>query len=718
MAAPSDTFSESWHRIAERRVALRAGVRSHRQFFRGERWHVLYEPFTNQFFRVRAGAWDFLSRLREDRTVQQCWEEALAQHPAEAPGQEEVIQLLSQLYQANLIRSDLAPDSAKLFERYRKRRSREARSRWMSLLFIRIPLCNPDAFLVRTLPLVRWLFSWAGAALWLVVFTLALKTGVENRDRLWQQSQSVLAPGNLGWLYAGMVGLKLLHELGHAYACRYFGGPVNTLGVMILIFSPLPFVDATSAWSLRERWKRVAVGAAGMVVELFIAGLAIFVWAGTGPGAVNAVAYNLIFIASVSTLLANLSPLLKFDGYYILCDLVDLPNLAQRAGRLWRHWTERYLFGWRQSISPAETRRESTWLGIYGAASFVYRFFLFAGILFFVAGQWLLLGTIMAVAGVITWAIVPFGRLVHYLSSNPRIERVRQRAVFSTIALAGGILALLALVPMPQTFTAPGVVRAENYAVVYTGSEGEFAEMLAPSGTAVQPGTVLMRLRNPELELEIQAAAAEEMEALNLERAALDDPGQGLAAVRERLGAVRQRGAELARLRTNLEVRAPLAGTWVVPELSEIQGRWLSRGTAIGEIVDPGAFRFSAVVRQEDADSLFGTKLEADGVRLRGASDHLIKVSKVTILPMQQQILPSASLGWQGGGEIAVRQDDQSGTKSAEPFFELRALLSGDENALLRQGRAGKLRCSLPWRPLLSQWYRKVRQLVQQRLSV
>ena len=414
-------------------MALRAGVRSHRQFFRVERWHVLYEPFTNQFFRVRAGAWDFLSRLREDRTVQQCWDEALAQHPAEAPGQEEVIQLLSQLYQANLIRSDLAPDSAKLFERYRKRRGREARSRWMSLLFIRIPLFNPDAFLVRTLPLVRWLFSWAGAALWLVVFALGVKTGVENWGRLWQQSQSVLAPGNLGWLYVGMVGLKLLHELGHAYACRYFGGPVNTLGVMILIFSPLPFVDATSAWSFRERWKRVAVGAAGMVVELFIAGLAMFVWAGTGPGVVNAVAYNLIFIASVSTLLANLSPLLKFDGYYILCDLVDLPNLAQRAGRLWRHWTERHLFGWRQSISPVETRRESAWMGIYGAASFVYRFFLFAGILFFVAGQWLLLGTIMAVAGVVTWGIIPFGRLVHYLSSNPRIERVRQRAVLSTV---------------------------------------------------------------------------------------------------------------------------------------------------------------------------------------------------------------------------------------------------------------------------------------------
>lgn len=697
---------------------MRAGVRAHRQFFRGERWHVLYEPFTNQFFRVRAGAWDFLARLREDRTVQQCWEEALAQHPAEAPGQEEVIQLLSQLYQSNLIRSDMAPDAAKLFERYQKRRSREVRSKWLSLLFIRIPLVDPDEFLVRPLPLVRWLFSWAGAAMWLAVFGWALKTGVENWDRLWQQSQSVLAPGNLAWLYVAMIGLKLLHELGHAFTCRYFGGPVHTLGVMILVFSPLPFVDATSAWSFRERWKRVAVGAAGMAVELFVAGLALFVWAGTGPGLVNSIAYNLIFIASVSTLLANLSPLLKFDGYYILCDLVDMPNLSQRSGRIWRHWTERYLFGWKQSVSPADTRREASWLGIFGAASFVYRFFLFGGILFFVAGQWLLLGTVMAVAGVVTWVLVPLGRLVHYLSANPRIERVRQRAVLSTLGLAAGLVGLLAVVPMPQTFTAPGVVRAEKYTVVYTGSEGEFAELVVEAGTLVKEGAVLMRLTNPELDLEIESATAEEAEAQAMERSALEKPGEGLAAVRERLVSVRQRGKELARLQADLEVRAPLSGVWIVPERGELQGRWIARGTGVGELVDPAAFRFSAVVRQEDADSLFGADLQAVGVRLRGIAEHKFSVSTVNILPMQQDVLPSASLGWQGGGEISTRQDDRSGTRSNEPFFELRAHLEGGPGTEILQGRAGKIRCALPWRPLLSQWYRSFRQLVQKRLKL
>lgn len=719
MAAQTETFSESWHRLAGRRVALRAGVRSHRQYFRGERWHVLFDPFSNQFFRVRAGAWDFLARLSDGRTVQECWEEALAQSPSEAPGQEEVIQLLAQLYQANLLRSDLPPDAGQLLKRHQKRRQREVRTRWLSLLFVKIPLVNPDAFLVRTLPLVRWLFSWVGLGLWLAVVGWGVKTGVENWGALWRQSQSVLAPGNLAWLYAAMIGLKLLHEMGHAYACRRFGGPVPTLGVMLLIFSPLPFVDATAAWSFRSRWQRIAVGAAGMIVEIFLAAIAMVVWAATGPGVVHAVAYNLIFIASVSTLLANANPLLRFDGYYILCDLIDLPNLNQRASRLWRHWAERYGFGWRKSINPVESQREGWWLGVYGAASFVYRLVLFAGVLWFVAGQWLLLGALMAVAGVITMGVVPLGRLITYLTSNPRIERVRRRAVAVTLGGAAAVVALLGLVPAPDAFTAPGVVQAGHYAAVYTGTEGSFVEVVTPSGRAVEPGAVLIRLSNSELTAEARAARAEVDEVLALERSALENPGEGVAAIRERLHAVRQRLAELERLESDLEVRAPAAGTWVTPELGEFAGRWLPRGTAVGEIVDGSSYRFAAVVRQEDASNLFGPEVRPAGVRLQGQAGERIPVTSLTVMAAPQNQLPSAALGWQGGGEIAVSADDSSGTRTTESFFEVRAELDpAASSALLRHGRSGELRCRLPWRPLLGQWWRVGRQMVQKRFQL
>jgi putative peptide zinc metalloprotease protein len=718
MAAAPDTFSESWHRIAGRRIALRPGVRVQRQFFRGERWHVLYDPYGNQYFRVRAGAWDFLARLRDDKTVLQCWEESLAQQSAETPGQEEVIQLLSQLYHANLIRSDMPPDAALVFERHRKRKRRELRTRLLSLLFVRIPLVDPDLFLQRTLPLVRWLFSWFGVALWVAVVAMGVKAGADHWDRLWSQGQSILSPGNIAWLYVALVFLKLLHEMGHAYACRYFGGEVHTLGVMILVFSPMPFVDATSAWGFRNRWHRAFVGAAGMVVELFLAGLAMLVWASTGPGPVNAVAYNMMFIASVSTLLANANPLLRFDGYYILCDLAGMPNLSQRASRLWRYWTERYLFGVHQGKSPAETRQEAFWLGLYGAVAFVYRTFLFAGILLFVAGQWLLLGAILAIAGLVTLVVVPLGRVIHYLGNNTRIERVRRRAIAVTAGGLAAIVTLLAAVPVPDAFTAPGIVRGEQYTVIHTTSEGWFREMPVPSGTRVKEGELLMRLTNRELEIDLQSLRAGEQEALAMEQAAVNNPGEGLAATRERLAAVRQRLAQVERLQRELELRAPRDAVWVAPDVGDLRGRWIPRGMAVGELVDESDPYFSAVVRQEDASNLFGSEVSTEGVRVLGEAEKLVRVTRATIIPAQQQVLPSAALGWQAGGDVAVQSGDQAGTRAVESFFELRATLDPSSPVRLLHGRTGELRCALPPRPLLSQWFRDLRQLLQRRFQI
>src|SRR5437773_7748711 len=214
------TFSESWYRVANQRICLRPGIVVRRQNFRGERWYVLENPFSNQFFRLRPAAYEFVARLRPDKTVQQAWKECLEKSPDEAPGQEAVIQLLSQLYFANLLQYDLAEDSSQLFERYSKRRQREVRAQFMNLMFMRFPLLDPDRFLQRTLPIIGKLISPLGALLALIVVGLGLKVVADNFSAIKDQTQTVLAPNNLLLLYAGMVIIKTLHEFGHAYFCR------------------------------------------------------------------------------------------------------------------------------------------------------------------------------------------------------------------------------------------------------------------------------------------------------------------------------------------------------------------------------------------------------------------------------------------------------------------------------------------------------------------
>src|SRR5579863_1269646 len=205
MADASRTFSESWYRVANQRVCLRPAVKVRRQNFRGERWIVLENPFSNQYFRLRPAAYEFVSRLRPDRTVEGVWQQCLARFPDEAPGQEAVFQLLSQLYFANLLQYDLAADSAQLFERYKKRQQREIGFRFLNIMFMRFPLLDPDRFLVRTLPVVGKLISPFGALLWLVVVGLGVSVVAGNFEALREQGQGILAANNLLLLYLGMV---------------------------------------------------------------------------------------------------------------------------------------------------------------------------------------------------------------------------------------------------------------------------------------------------------------------------------------------------------------------------------------------------------------------------------------------------------------------------------------------------------------------------------
>ncbi len=718
MPKPGKTFSESWHRVAGLNVSLRSTVKVRKQFFRGERWHILYDSFNNQFFRLRPEAYDFVSRLRPDRTVEEVWEESLERYPDDAPGQEDVIQLLTQLHFANLLYFEVPADSAKLFERYKKRRRREIRSKLLSIMFIRIPLLDPENFLKRFLPVIKVLLGHVGAIVWIAVVGTALKVVLDHFDAVMEQAQGILAPDNLILLYAGLVVIKTLHEFGHAMACRRFGGEVHTMGVMLLVFTPLPYMDATSSWSFRSRWHRAFVGGAGMIVEIFVAGLATFLWAYTGPGALHSLAYNMMFIASVSTLLFNANPLLRFDGYYILSDLLEVPNLHTRSLKHLRHIVERYLFGYNDSHSPTQSLKEATWLSIFGVLSGIYRVIVFTGIILFVADKFLLAGLLMAAMCVISWVVVPVFRLIKYLASSPRLARTRLRAV----SVCGGIffvvLFFLAVCPFPNRFRAPGVMEAVQYIRVVNDAPGYVDAVLAPSGTNVHAGVPLIALSDQELEFEIEAAKAQLEETLALEQRAMSGQTADLAPIRKRMETIQAKLKDLRSQKASLIVRARGSGVWAAPQSKEMVGAWIPRGSQIGEIVNQKAFRFSAVVSQEEAANLFVDQITKAEVRLFGQGGINLDVTDYLIIPFQQERLPSAALGWYGGGEIAVSLSDESGLQTAEPFFQIYADLRPDPSVAFLHGRAGKLRFTLHPKPLLVQWGRKFRQLLQKRYQI
>jgi putative peptide zinc metalloprotease protein len=284
----------------------------------------------------------------------------------------------------------------------------------MNLLFLRIPLLDPNRFLDRWVGIFGRVFSWFGLVLWLALVATGLYFVIGNSQELISQSEDVLDPSNLIFLYLSFTVIKIIHEFSHAFACKRFGrlngtgGEVHKMGVMFLVLFPLPYVDASSAWAFRRKWHRAIVGMAGVLAELAAASIAAVIWSHTSTGTPHIIAYNVIFVASVSTVLFNGNPLLRFDAYYVLTDIIEIPNLAQRCRQYLSYLVRRYAWGLKRIWNPAYTWGERFWFVFYGTLSTVYRIYIAIRILLFLNNRLpealFILVPIMALSGIGSWS--------------------------------------------------------------------------------------------------------------------------------------------------------------------------------------------------------------------------------------------------------------------------------------------------------------------------
>ncbi len=443
------TFHESWYRVADLRARLRPSAQISRQHYRGERWYVVRDPAGNQYHRLSSAAYRFVGLLDGSRTVAEAWDTAGGVLADDAPTQPEVVQILSQLHAANLLEANITADAGVLLRRHKQMMKRRLQGRFMNVLFPRIPLWDLDKFLVRWMPVMRVFLSKFGALLWIGVVVAALAAIGPEWNRLKTAANNAIEPGNWPWLWATFVIIKLIHELGHAFSCRRFGGEVHELGIMFLVFVPAPYVDASSAWSLPSKWQRVFVGAGGMIFELFVAAICAFIWKYTDPTTlVSKLAYNAMFIASVTTILFNANPLLRYDGYYILSDLLEIPNLRQKSMEYSLGLIKRHVFRVKSAV-PLPPPGQRIWLLLYSITSGIYRVFVGIMIILVVTNQVPVLGILMAIGGVVTWLVVPVAKVLNYLLLQPELHRKRGRAIAFSAAVAAVVIVLVGLIRFP-----------------------------------------------------------------------------------------------------------------------------------------------------------------------------------------------------------------------------------------------------------------------------
>ncbi|MEY4484653.1 MAG: hypothetical protein RL693_2105, partial [Verrucomicrobiota bacterium] len=341
------------------RARLRPGCRLVFQQFRGEASYVLEDPNTGQFFRLGLLEENLLRKLDGSQTGIEILQALQNPQDGELDARN-ALSLLNMLYMSGLLDHSPPAEARPV--------NKQSRSLFLqNPLFVRIPIGNPDPLLTALEVRTRWLFTPVTLFLMVALIIWAGFALSTDWTRFMDHAQGVLDSSNWLWLFISFLFLKIVHETGHGLVCKHLGGRIPEFGIFFMLFTPLTYVDATSSWSFPTKGMRIFVAAAGMLAEAVIAGLAALVWANTETGITNTIAYNTIISATVVTLLFNLNPLMRYDGYYILSDVTEVPNLYTRAGALARSWISRVLLG-----KPV-TSHDSIWIGLYGLACLVWR---------------------------------------------------------------------------------------------------------------------------------------------------------------------------------------------------------------------------------------------------------------------------------------------------------------------------------------------------------
>jgi len=710
-------FSPSWYRVAPLKPRLRGHTRVYRHLYRGEVWYVLQDHAKGQYYRFTPTTYQVIGLMNGHRTVQELWEISTEQLGDDAPTQEEVVRVLGQLHSADVLLCDVPPDTDELLRRSERVQRARWRQKLRSPLAIKIPLIDPDRFLTFTVGLVRPLFSSFGALLWLaMVMTGVILAGLHWSELTENIVDRVLSAENL--LVIGLVYplVKVVHELGHGYATKVWGGEVHEMGIMFLVFMPVPYVDASAASEFRSRHRRFVVGAAGILVEMFLAAAAMVIWVGLEPGTPRSLAYNVILIGGISTLLFNGNPLLRYDGYYVLSDLLEIPNLAMRGTRYVGYLVRRYVFRIENVEEPRTAHGERFWFVFYTIAAFIYRAFIYVSIVLFLAGKFFFVGILLASWAAFSMVVLPISKGLKFVATHRSLRENRPRAIAVTAATLAVIALLLFLVPFPLRTRAEGVVWPPNEGLLRAGTSGFIDRVVAEPNTIVEPGQLLVACRDPLLRANVEVLRARLEELESRYDAALATDRVQARIVRQELEDVR---AELARAEerlADLEIRSPGRGLFVIPNATDLPDRFLKQGDLLAFVLDVERPTIRVVVPQSRVDLV---RQDSERVKARPAEQIGRIVSAVIRreVPEAEEYLPSAILGAVGGGEIAIDPTEQSGTKTFERMFQFDLELEEPLDPVFVGGRVF-VRFDHGFEPLAFQWYRAIRQLFLRRFNI
>jgi putative peptide zinc metalloprotease protein len=736
------TLADSIVSSSSRQLGIRArpDLQSRRQRYQGRVYWVVKDPVGLQYFRFEEEEYAILQMLDGEASLEDVAERFEREFPPQTIKVEELQNFIGMLHRSGLVLSNSPGQGVQLKKRHDERRWKELLQGVSNILSLRLRGIDPEWILNFLLPWFRWFFS-VPATICAVLFALSALTLVIVQFDVFQSKlpsfQSFFAAQN--WLLIALVlgATKVLHEFGHGLSCKHFGGECHEMGVMLLVLTPCLYCNVSDSWMLPNRWHRAAIGAAGMYVEVVLASIATYVWWFSEPGLLNYLCLNVMFVSSVSTILFNANPLLRYDGYYILSDLLEIPNLRQKASTILNRKLKWWCLGIEEPEDPFLPHRRQGLFALFTVASFFYRWMVLLSILYFLNKVFepyglKILGQAIAVASMYGMIVMPVWQVIKFFKIPGSWSKVKKLRLYATLLLLVAVFSGVWFLPFPSSVMSEFELQPHGAQSVYVDVPGTLEEVLVQPGEKVAAGQLLARLSNVDLELEIAALRGEreasqaQLDSLYLMQFHDQNAGLQMDVVRERLASLDERLAQKLHDMERLQLVAPCDGTVIPPprrpkstvdeqiELASWTGWSLERenlGATLGpdgsdnlfcQIGDPELWDAVLVLNSRDLDLV----RVGQEVRLMfdESASHVF-VSKLEAVADDEMKGISPRLASTSGGSVPAQHDRDGVAKPLVTSYQAEVPLD-NSLGLFRNGLTGQARIKTEPRTLASRLFR------------
>jgi putative peptide zinc metalloprotease protein len=725
---------------------MRPDLSARRQRYHGDSYWVVKEPVGLNYFRFHEEEFAILQMLDGHTSLEEIKERFEGEYTPQKITYQDLQQFIGMLHRSGLVISEAAGQGRQLRKRGEQKRRREWLGKLSNVFAIRFRGIDPEWLLTRWLGYTRWLFRPTFVTCWLMLVLSALALVFVQfevfRSRL-PTFHQFFGPHN--WIYLGvaMAVIKVLHEFGHGLSCKHFGGECHEMGLMFLVFTPCLYCNVSDSWMLPNKWHRVIIGAAGMYIESILAATATFLWWFSEPGLLNHICLSIMFICSVSTIVFNGNPLLRYDGYYMLMDMLEIPNLRQKSTEVLKRFMVDLCLGIEQPDNPFLPQKHRFFFGAFTIAAVLYRWLVVFSIVFFLNRVFepyglKIIGQLIGALGFFGLVVQPLWQLGKFFYMPGRMHKVKRPRLIASVCAAVALVAAIIFLPLPFSVKCTLEVQPKDAAAVYADVPGRLDEIHVKEGERVSQGQPLANLINRDLELAVLKLEGQRKQTLtrlrSLEKERFQDDRASLQVqqLREVLAAVTQQLTEKQQEFERLKITAPVAGV-VIPapvkpahkEEGKLPG-WSGSplhpknvGAAfmasdmlcrIGDphdleavlVVDQGDIEFVDDATRDGRQPEVSIRLDAfPGTTLVG---RVVEVAKVDL-----KVTP-ANLSSRAGGELDTKMDASGVQRPMSTSFQALVPLGkqGKLEGLIRPGLRGRAKIYTRWQSLGKRVYRYV----------